>query len=95
MARLSYSVRRCEAVFSHIEDEHSDDKVGSRRPRQLLLLQPATTDVKTSQWKVSGPHLSLASINFKREPASTVGRRRLEISSQSKVLRRNNVLLEE
>ena len=48
MARLSYSVRRCEAVFSHIEDEHSDDKVGSRRPRQLLLLQPVTTDVKLS-----------------------------------------------
>ena len=48
MARLSYSVRRCEAVFGHIEDEHSDDKVGSRRPRQLLLLQPAATDVKLS-----------------------------------------------
>ena len=51
MARLSYSVRRCEAVFGHIEDEHSDDKVGSRGPRQLLLLQPATSDVKTSLWK--------------------------------------------
>ena len=54
MARLSYSVRRCEAVFGHIEDEHSDDKVGSRGPRQLLLLQPGTTDVKTSVEKCPG-----------------------------------------